>query len=75
MPNETQTVIHTHTPAKWVACQRNTFFEELRSLMAEFSFSATVPKARIEELMDKYHVTHVHVACGPMEEVKPNEVV
>jgi len=29
----------------------------------------------IEELMDKYHVTHVHVACGPMEEVKPNEVV
>jgi hypothetical protein len=72
---EEQTEIHTHTPAKWVQCQRNSFFDDLKALMAEFSFSATVPKARIEELMDKYHVTHVHVACGPMVEVEPNEVV
>ena len=64
---EEQTVVHTHTPAKWVQCQRDSFFDELKALIAEFSFSATVPKARIEELMDKYHVIHVHVACGPVE--------
>jgi len=56
---EEQTEIHTHTPAKWVQCQRDSFFDELKALIAEFSFSATVPKARIEELMDKYHVTQV----------------
>ena len=72
---EEQTVVHTHTPAKWVQCQRDSFFDDLKALIAEFSFSATVPKARIEELMDKYHVTHVHVACGPTVEVGSNEVV
>jgi len=56
---EEQTEIHTHTPAKWVQCQRDSFFDELKALIAEFSFSATVPKSRIEELMDKYHVTQV----------------
>lgn len=59
MSREEKTEIHTHTPAKWVQCQRDSFFDELKALIAEFSFSATVPKSRIEELMDKYHVTHV----------------
>ena len=62
---EEQTEIHTHTPAKWVQCQRDSFFDELKALIAEFSFSATVPKSRIEELMDKYHVTHVATNTKP----------
>ena len=46
---------HTHTPPKWIACHKDSFFRDMRELMDEFSFSATIPKHRVEELLKKYN--------------------